>query len=554
MRLFQDIFQSEELKTIKYKDYIAHCKKEKKAIIVGFILLIINGYTSFRVPFLMSKMISNLLIINNENLFKLVFSVGVFSLFYFIQGLSQYISDILFKKIGTNVSFSFAEEVYDHIILEKNSRNSTHNIGEIITILDKDIFSISENGLLLVYKTCALLISLASVVYYMLNINESLSAIVITLFLLLIVFQKMFNSKIEKIVLKGRVDSAEYSCIVQELANQRIEILRANSYNYHFNRFKEKTRNLLDSRYSAVRNLALSQLINSSTSLMIIVIIYLLGGWLVSKSVINLSDLITFSTYSGSLGGSLNQIPTVILQFQVFNIAYERVRSVKLLEKIALNKIIDNTSIEEMRLNKVRFQHGMKVIIANCNYKFRKGHIYVITGGNGKGKTTILNLIFGEYQPISGEVITLGPNGKNEALRRAFDERISYSSSQPVIFNDSIINNITLGNSYNPVRLEDLLESFDLKSWVERSSNGINSNISNFNLELSSGQMQKLLIIRSLMKTADILIYDEIEKHLDETTKEAVMKHFHYMKKDKIIILTSHDEFIIENSDYKYSL
>ena len=158
----------------------------------------------------------------------------------------------------------------------------------------------------------------------------------------------------------------------------------------------------------------------------------------------------------------------------------------------------------------------------------------VITGPNGSGKSTLLGLIAGIFYPEEGSVSLSSKN-------------IGYVGVTPLIISGTLKENVLYGNneSIDDQEILNLIEEFKLFN----ESSGINLDMNVTNKSLSSGQMQKISFIRSLLANSDILLLDESTSNLDIRTKKFI---FDILNKKNITIINSthnHDDF-----DYHYHI
>ena len=151
----------------------------------------------------------------------------------------------------------------------------------------------------------------------------------------------------------------------------------------------------------------------------------------------------------------------------------------------------------------------------------------IITGPNGSGKSTILGLIAGLYIPSSG-------------TSEVFSNNIGYVGVTPLVFEGSIKENLLYGNNKN-ISDSDLIEMLKDFNFFNNDEIKINKNVNN--KSLSSGQLQKMSFMRSLLNDCDILLLDESTSNIDDQSKELI---FNILKNKKITIINAthnHKEF-----------
>ena len=192
-----------------------------------------------------------------------------------------------------------------------------------------------------------------------------------------------------------------------------------------------------------------------------------------------------------------------------------------------------NNAIE---LENVSFQYlnSEEKIFSNLNIEFEKNTHTIITGPNGSGKSTILGLISGLYIP-------------NEGSTKIFTDKLGYVGVTPLVFEGTLKENLLYGNKrkVDDQEIIDTVEKFQFFPTSQK----LNLDKKVSNKELSSGQMQKISFMRSILNESEILLLDEATSNLDTNTKHLI---FNILKNLKITIINStHNK---EDFDYDVEL
>ena len=175
-----------------------------------------------------------------------------------------------------------------------------------------------------------------------------------------------------------------------------------------------------------------------------------------------------------------------------------------------------------------KYFNSEELIFEDLNIQIKKGKHTVITGPNGSGKSTLLGLISQIYYPQKGEI-------------NIFTKHIGYVGVTPLIIDSTLRENLIYGNtnkSLSDSELIDMLKTFKL---FDDEDYNLEMEISN--RTLSSGQMQKISFIRSLLSNTELLLLDESTSNLDSETRDLI---FTVLKNKNITIINSthnHDEF-----------
>jgi ATP-binding cassette subfamily C protein len=183
----------------------------------------------------------------------------------------------------------------------------------------------------------------------------------------------------------------------------------------------------------------------------------------------------------------------------------------------------------------VKLANDEKKIIKEFNYKFTKGMIYGLYGKSGSGKTTLLLLIAGFLRHYTGKIYF---NDKKVNLDNIFKKySISYLPQNPSLFDENFIFNIFLNNSASSDDLKKarfLLKNFNFKNILN--SEKFIDTIKNF----SGGERQRIGFIRSIIKCPQVLLLDEPTSALDRINEKLIFDYLKMIKKDMIIIVSTH--------------
>ena len=205
----------------------------------------------------------------------------------------------------------------------------------------------------------------------------------------------------------------------------------------------------------------------------------------------------------------------------------------------------------EIVFDHVSFSYGGdKLILDDLNFRVNAGETIAIVGPTGSGKTTIIELISKFYAPTSGQIYFDGidiQNIENYSLR----SNISYVDQNTRLFNDSVTNNIALGDNANKENgyISDIAKRAEAYDFILNLDQKFDTNIGDNGKLLSGGQRQRLAIARAMAKDAPILILDEATSALDSSTENLVQKAISNMTENRTTIIIAHRLSTIQNAN-----
>ena len=210
----------------------------------------------------------------------------------------------------------------------------------------------------------------------------------------------------------------------------------------------------------------------------------------------------------------------------------------------SINKKVEHYSnkIKNIKLENLTFNYGVRnnSLLENVNFVIEENDKIGIFGKSGSGKTSIINLITGLIEPIKGNIYFNEINIRDKI--NIFYNKISYVTQDNILFDDSILNNITFNSkTIDKSKLDKVIKICKLNEFIKDSSQGIDLNIGEKGLKLSGGQKQRIGIARALYKNFDILILDEATSAINKDYEKEILQSINENFNDKIIIIVSHN-------------
>ena len=191
--------------------------------------------------------------------------------------------------------------------------------------------------------------------------------------------------------------------------------------------------------------------------------------------------------------------------------------------------LIDNVSFT--------YQKKKSPVLRDVTLKFRAGKITALIGVSGAGKSTLIKILAGLLKPTSGEIYWNElPTSRFE--RNSMLSKISYAPQAPHLFETTLIKNFTMFDTLDDAELKKFLVALNLATLDLNSPQ-----------KLSRGQLQRLGLIRALLKNSPIILLDEPTAGLDEVTEQKVLAAIKKISSRKTIIIATHRLAVIESAD-----
>lgn len=197
----------------------------------------------------------------------------------------------------------------------------------------------------------------------------------------------------------------------------------------------------------------------------------------------------------------------------------------------------------------VAFSYDDAVILDKISFTVAKGQTIALVGSSGAGKSTLADLVPRFHDVTGGQVLIDGVNIKDYSLH-SVRSLMSIVTQEPILFNDTIGNNIALG--YQHATEEEIIEAAKIANahdFIIKKEGGYKSNIGDRGSKLSGGERQRLTIARAVLKNPPILILDEATSSLDTESERLVQDAINNMMQNRTSIVIAHRLSTIRHAD-----
>lgn len=199
----------------------------------------------------------------------------------------------------------------------------------------------------------------------------------------------------------------------------------------------------------------------------------------------------------------------------------------------------------------LKFAYGNTTVLNGVTLDIKKDQTIAFVGESGSGKTTLINLISGLMTVENDSLLIDGiPSSKIDF--ESFQKRIGYITQEPVIFNDTIFNNVAFWDEKSEANLERFwksLEKASISDFVRGQTHSEDEELGTNGVNLSGGQRQRISIARELYRDIDILIMDEATSALDTETERLIQQNIDALKGKYTILMISHRLSTVKSAD-----
>jgi ABC-type multidrug transport system fused ATPase/permease subunit len=178
-------------------------------------------------------------------------------------------------------------------------------------------------------------------------------------------------------------------------------------------------------------------------------------------------------------------------------------------------------------------------VLKNISCTIEPGELVALVGETGVGKTTLVHLLCGFYPPDSGEILVDDKNIQNVAID-SLRHNISFVPQRSHLFRDSIYHNITMGRDIPVEEIEKKIQNVEAFKFLDALPQKLYSPVFSGGSNFSSGQIQRISILRAIIEERPILIFDEATSNLDSVTEKAILDLLRQERAGKTTMIIGH--------------
>jgi subfamily B ATP-binding cassette protein MsbA len=319
-------------------------------------------------------------------------------------------------------------------------------------------------------------------------------------------------------------------------------------------RFKTENEKLLEIKNSANRRRDLASPVSETLGILAVCCVLYYGGRLVLGHSFTLSgpDFLTYIAIFTQIINPLKSFSSASYNIQRGAASIERIQSL-ISEKETVVEAVKPVPLtgfnHSLEFRNVSFSYGDKQVLHNINLKLEKGKTIALVGSSGSGKSTLADMIPRFHDVTSGELLIDGVNIKDYKISDV-RKLMGIVTQEPILFNDTIANNIALGSLGTPrASIEQAAKIANAHNYIVQKEEGYDTNIGDRGTKLSGGERQRLTIARAVLKNPPILILDEATSSLDTESERLVQDALDNLMHDRTSIVIAHRLSTVRHAD-----
>lgn len=535
----------------------AHCQGKKKMasklvkylkpqlgkLVLCLFLSFFTTAAALLPPYLTKMLVDDVL--PNKNREKLAWIVVALLVSYIIFAVVGMIRNYILRISGDKIVAHIRNDVYkkaQYLPMKFYDKTST---GSVINRISGDTATLQAFMLRITQEAVAQLVLLVGIIALMFSMNWKLTLLALVPVPLIVAGSRIFRKKIMPFyrriwrkwaaVTSVLTDTIPCIKVVKSFAGEKRTVKRFNKYNDEWLKVEKDSAKIV-----TLYPLTVSFFIHCGTLLL-----WAVGGiWVIkgTDSAISAGLLVSFLSYAGTFYNPVNFFAGLSDSYNQALSAAERIFDILDAEpEPDFNQENKPQLYGKIEFRNINFSFDRtKKVLSDINLTIEPGDIVGIVGTTGSGKSTLVNLLMRFYDNYEGDIFVDGHNVKDLSLEY-YRSKIGYVQQEPMMFSDTIYNNIAYGKP--DAHVEEVIHAADIANaheFIARQPDGYDSMLGERGIGLSGGERQRISIARAVLKNPSFMIFDEATASVDSETEHLIQEAIDRLIKGRTTLMIAH--------------
>ena len=470
-----------------------------------------------------------------------------------VQAVMSYFRIVLFVRVTEKMLAALRQATYRHLIQLPMSFFSERRVGELNSRISADVALLQETFTTTLAEFLRQMIIIVGGITLLAITSVKLTLFMLAILPAIMIIAVFFGRFIRKFSKDVQKQVAESNTIVEETL-QGIQNVKAfaNEF-FEIKRYTAKTNEVAKTAIKGgVYRGAFSSFIITGLFGAIVAVIWK-GSVLVQSGEIQIGQLFSFVIYSGFIGGSIGGLADVYARIQKAIGATEEL--MEILEQPTEDLSDENKGIQlkgAVRFQNIRFAYPSRpdmTVLKDLTFEAKPGQQIALVGASGAGKSTIVQLLYQFYKPLSGAIYFDDLEASTfelSALRR----EMALVPQDVLLFGGTIRENIEYGRpGASDTDIDNAAKMANALEFIEKFPEGLNTVVGERGVQLSGGQRQRIAIARAVLKDPSVLVLDEATSSLDSESERLVQDALEKLMEGRTSLVIAHRLSTIRNAD-----
>ena len=558
-------------KHISFKYIFKLLLNNKKHLIIGQIITFIAILISVPIPLMLPILVDEVLLDKPDffvNTINNTFGLG--NAFYYIVivalavvflRLIYFVFTVLITKIFTYISkyvtYKLRVKILTHLKLVNMNEYESLGSGAISSNLVTDINTLDTFIISIASKLVASILTLIAVAVVIIAIDPILGLMILFIQPIIMLLSKKISKKTGALKKEENQAIEEFQDNVGETLDLFGQIKASNKEEYFFNQAIEKAENIkITSNEYNYKSVAYERF--SFTIFLVAFEVFRSTGLiLVEYNSLSIGMMFAMFGYIWFIMTPVQDILSIQYSYASADAAINRINRILDLdiEKNGNEKLCVKNKKVDISIKDLTFAYNEeKNILQNISLDIKNGNKVALIGASGSGKTTLAQIISGFYSKNNGDIF-YNDISIDKLNRQSLRENIFLVLQMPILFNNTLRFNITMGNeNINDEEIFHALKIAQLDDVVLKMTEGLETIVGRHGIRLSGGQRQRLSIARMIIADPSVVIFDESTSALDVHTEAKLFIALEEVLKHKTVITIAHRLSTVKNANMIYVL
>ena len=536
------------------KKLISYYGPYKKIFFADMFFAILSAAIALMIPLVVRYVTGKVIYMGTSAAYHTIILIGVVMVaLVLVQCYCNFFIANYGHVMGAKIEYDMRAEIFAHYQKLSFSFYDDQKVGQLMSRITTDLFDISE---LLHHGPENIVISLIKIIgafIILLSISPHLTIAAFILVPFMLWYALFLNQKMKKAFRENRVRIAGINAqiednlsgirVVKSFANEEIEN----------EKFREGNDGFLAAKKNSYFYMGSYQSVLSAFTVMINIVVIVVGGVLITRQVVNVTDFVTFLLYINVFTDPIRTLIDFTEQFQNGYSGFERFQEILNIEPDIQDKVgaVELHHVKgEIDFREVSFQYSEQTpaVLDKINLHVPAGAYVALVGPSGAGKSTLCSLIPRFYEITAGEITIDGQNVQDVTLK-SLRNHIGIVQQDVYLFGGSIAENIRYGRpDATDAEIVEAAKNANAHDFIMSLPDGYDTDIGQRGVKLSGGQKQRLSIARVFLKNPPVLIFDEATSALDNESEKVVQESLEKLARNRTTFVIAHRLSTIRNA------
>ncbi len=473
---------------------------------------------------------------------------------YFLKNIFRYLSQFFLAPIRNGIVRDLRQDLYEKTLALPLAYYSEERKGDILSRMSVDVQEVEQSilsGLVSIVREPLMVFGALG---FMLYISPNLTLFV----LVLLVFTGTVIGRVGKMLKKQSRKVQERLGLLMSMMEEAISGLRIikgfNAEKYQSDHFLKENNVYRRLLVRLLWRRDLSSPLTEFLGVTTVAVLIWYGYGEVQSGQLSVATFFAMLFAFFSMIEPAKKFSSAWYNVQKGMAAMERIEEIRqadlrIAEKedaLPISGFVDSIEFKSVSLS---YSENERPALSEVSLLVKRGKIIALVGPSGAGKTSLVDLLPRFFDPSKGEVLLDGINIMDYKLKD-LRSLLGIVSQEPVLFNDTIFNNISFGlTDVTKTEVEEAARIAHAHDFILETEDGYQTNIGDRGIKLSGGQRQRLTIARAVLANPPILILDEATSSLDSESEKLVQDALNKLMENRTTIVIAHRLSTIQHAD-----